>query len=196
MNRQAGQVVPAQKRGRAPSRSCLLLSRNQRLLSGQRQGSEIRVVLVLEVTLAPVGAVVWDVGVDPGDDLDELLAGEIRSAGGLANLLDELAAMRTVCQRRHGQEMGGAVVACPVVDQAAADEVIKGAAEFSDRHADKVQAALGLLAAVTTDAMLVERRLNVGREIDHPRTRISRLRPERLRSFGHGLRSGACGAWR
>ena len=54
-----------------------------------------------------------------------VLAGDARLAGVLANLVDELAKMRTVRQWRHGPDMGPTGdTTCPVTDQATADERI------------------------------------------------------------------------
>ena len=65
-----------------------------------------------------------------------------------------------------------------------------------DRHADEIQAALGLLSAVTADAMLIERPLDVRDEVDHANARIARLRRKRLGWVVQGQGRGARGAWR
>ena len=52
-----------------------------RLIGVVWQRAEVRVVLPLDVLLAPVGAVVGRVGIDPSHDADELLARDVRFAG-------------------------------------------------------------------------------------------------------------------
>ncbi len=73
-------------------------------------------VFVLDVPLASVRSVVRYVCVDPGGDLDQLGAGEIRFAVALADLLDQLAGNGSVRHRRNGLDVCAAGVARPEVD--------------------------------------------------------------------------------
>jgi len=72
----------------------------QRLFPSQRQRPEIRPIFPVEVFLAFMRAVVGGIRVDPGYDPDELLAGHIHFARGLADLFDQLALVRTERQWR------------------------------------------------------------------------------------------------
>jgi hypothetical protein len=67
--------------------------RCRRLFSSDRHRPKVRIVFPFDVLLAFVSAVERGIGIDPGDDLDELFAADPGLAGLLANPLDHPASM-------------------------------------------------------------------------------------------------------